>query len=999
MWVILTGSPLPKTCWGLRMFEPTDAPRLFALPPGADFARELVLGLKSRLSDQPPEAMARVELFLNTRRMQRRVESVFDDLGAGFLPRIRLITDLADPVDRAHLPRPTPALRRQLELAELVRKLIESDPGLAPRSAVYDLAQSLGALLDEMQAEGVTPEDIAALDVTDQSGHWERAQRFLQIVTRYFDPDSDAPDAATVNRMALDLRLRRWQIAPPQHPVVIAGSTGSRGSAFKLMAATASLPQGAIVLPGFDGDMPSSTWDVLCNNARNTEAMQGEDHPQFRFARLLDHMGVSHRDVAPWTDTPPPNAARNALVSLAMRPAPVTDQWRVDGPNLPPLPKATQSLTLVEAASPRDEARAIALRLRQAAEDKVTAALITPDRMLTRRVTALLDRWGILPDDSAGTPAQLTAPGRLLRHIAQLRVNGPTADALLTILKHPLCHMGADRGQHRLWTSELELFIRKTGIPYPDLPKLMSWKGADEAQDWLAWMNQCLLQPAVSGHDNLETHVTRHLAQAETICAGSRSGDASELWNRKAGETCRTAFDALLENAGFGGAISARDYADLVDNLLRAEEVRDRDAPHPHILIWGTIEARVMGAELVILGGLNEQSWPATPPADPWLNRRMRQQVGLLLPERRIGLSAHDFQQAIGAKDVWLSRAVRSEDAETVPSRWLNRLTNLLRGLPETGGPTALQEMQNRGKHWLRLGRALEKPIFAPPAPRPSPVPPVIARPNELSVTNIEKLIRDPYTIYGSKILRLQQLNPIQHAPNPMHRGTVIHKVFETFVSDSAQNGGPITEAALLSTARRILDAEVPWPTDRIQWRVRIEKIARWFVDNEIARQAAANPVLFEKKGAIEIAEPPFRITAKADRIDLNTRAEAFVYDYKTGTAPTKDQQLRFDVQLLVTAALILEGGFDAFTPRVVAEARYISLAGDGSEVPAPLGDCPPDRVIGMLRTLIEAYRHPDTGYTARNRMHKDIYGSDYDQLSRFGEWTVSDQAVKVRLT
>jgi double-strand break repair protein AddB len=981
------------------MFEPTRTPRVFGLPPGADFAHELVTGLKARLKDHPPDAMARVELVLNTRRMQRRVEAVFDSLGAGFLPRIRLITDLADPLDRTRLPKPTPQLRRQLELAELVRKLIDADPSLAPRSAVYDLAQSLGALLDEMQAEGVTPDDIAALDVTDQSGHWDRAQRFLQIVTRYFDPNSDAPDAAAVNRMALRLRLERWQIAPPQHPVIIAGSTGSRGSAFRLMTAVARLPQGGVILPGFDSDMPTSTWDVLRNDVRNTEAMQGEDHPQFRFARLLDKLDLSHRDVAPWTNAPAPCPARNALVSLAMRPAPVTDQWLLDGPSLPPLSDATKSLTLLEAASPRDEARAIAMRLRQAAEENVTAALITPDRMLTRRVTALLDRWGILPDDSAGTPAQLTAPGRLLRHIAQLRVNGPTADALLTILKHPLCHSGADRGQHRLWTSELELFIRKTGIPYPDLAKLKAWKGAEDAETWLAWMDMHLLQSAQAGHQPLGDHVAQHLAQAEAICAGSTCGDASELWNRKAGETCRAVFDALLENSGFGGAITARDYADLVDNLLRAEEVRDRDAPHPHILIWGTIEARVMGADLVILGGLNEHTWPDAPPADPWLNRRMRQQAGLLLPERRIGLSAHDFQQAIGAREVWLSRAARSEDAETVPSRWLNRLTNLLRGLPETGGRDALKAMKARGDEWLELGRILEKPIPAHPALRPSPVPPVIARPNELSVTNIEKLIRDPYAIYGSKILRLQQLHPIQHAPNAMHRGTVIHKVFEEFVSDTAKNGVPITEETLLSVAHRILEAEVPWPTDRIQWRVRIEKIARWFVENERTRQAIAKPALFETKGGIDMANPPFRVTAKADRIDLNDRAEAFVYDYKTGIAPSKDRQLQFDVQLLVTAALILEGGFDEFSPRFVADARYISLAGDGAEVPAPLEECPPERTMAMLRSLIDAYRHPDTGYTARNRMHKDAFGSDYDQLSRYGEWTVADPAQKVRLT
>ena len=981
------------------MFDVTDKPRVFGLPPGADFAQDLVLGLTLRMVGQSPEAMARVDLYVNTRRMQRRIETVFASLGAGFLPRIRLITDLADPLDRINLPKPVPALKRQLELAELVRKLIEADPGLAPRSAVYDLAESLGALLDEMQAEGVTPDDIAALDVTDQSGHWERAQRFLQIVTHYFDPDSDTPDAAAVNRLALRMKLSRWEDVPPQNPIIIAGSTGSRGSAFQLMTAAAKLPQGAVILPGFDSDMPDSTWDVLRNDVRNTDAMQGEDHPQFRFARLLDRLHMRHSDVARWAPTPPPSAARNALVSLALRPAPVTDQWLSDGPNLPPLAEATQSLTLLEAASPRDEARAIALRLRQAAEDQTTAALISPDRMLTRRVSALLDRWGILPDDSAGTPAQLTAPGRLLRHIAQLRVNGPTADQLLTLLKHPLCHSGADRGQHRLWTSELELFIRGKGIPYPDLPQLMAWKGTDDAQEWLNWIDRCFLQPAVMTQQPLGEHVTQHITQAQSICAGSKSDDASELWNKKAGETCKAAFDTLIENAGFGGTISARDYADLVDNLLRSHEVRDRDAPHPHILIWGTIEARVMGADLVILGGLNEQSWPGSPPADPWLNRRMRQNAGLLLPERRIGLSAHDFQQAVGAKEVWLSRAVRSEDAETVPSRWMNRLTNLLRGLPDTGGPHALNEMQARGDVWLTLGRVLEKPIPTPAAPRPSPVPPVRVRPVELSVTNIEKLIRDPYTIYASKILRLRPLHPIQHAPNPMHRGTVIHKVFEEFVSDTAKSGVPISEQTLLSTARRILDAEVPWPTDRIQWRVRIEKIAHWFIENEQARQSTAAPVLFESQGAMDIADPPFRITAKADRIDLNDRSEAFVYDYKTGTAPTKNQQLQFDVQLLVTAALILEGGFDGFNPRFVSEARYISLSGNGSEVPAPLDECPPDRTIGMLKSLIQAYRDPDTGYTARNRAHKDSFSSDYDQLSRYGEWTAADPAKKVFLS
>ena len=979
------------------MFEPTQVPRVFGLPPGADFARELVTGLKHRLKDQPPDAMARIDLILNTRRMQRRVEAVFAEGEPGFLPKIRLITELGAPADLARLPKPVPALRRKLELAELVKRLIEADPKVAPKAATYDLADSLAALMDEMKAEGVSPAVIAGLDVSDQSGHWERALRFLNIVTKY-DAQEAKPDAAEINRQVLDAMLSRWNHSPPTHPVIFAGSTGSRASAFQLMIAVSRLPQGAVILPGFDHDMPKSVWRVLRNNIANTEAMQGEDHPQFRFARLLHKLALPHTAIKRWTDAEAPNPARNAMVSLAMRPAPVTDQWLTDGPNLPPLGDATASLTLVEAASPREEARAIALRLRKAAEDGETAALITPDRMLTRRVSAVLDQWNILPDDSAGTPAHLTAPGRLLRQVAALSASDVTADALLAILKHPLCHTGADRGQHLLWTTELELFIRETGMPFPDLKQLSKWKKAEEAADWIAWIDANILRVPLAKNLQLSAVLETHLEKASAICAGSNSDDASELWAKEAGRTCKKILDELFESAGSGSVMTAQDYAGLIDSLLRSGEVRDRDAPHPQILIWGTIEARVMGADLLILGGLNEHSWPNTPPADPWLNRAMRQKAGLLLPERRIGLSAHDFQQAICAKEVWLTRAKRSEDAETVPSRWLNRLTNLLQGLRQSDGPQMLEEMRQRGEKWLMLAKAQETPIETSPAPRPSPAPPVASRPDRLSVTNIEKLIRDPYAIYASKVLRLYPLKPVQHAPDAINRGIAIHGIFEEFVSDTAENAEHVTVENLLSTARTILHDTVPWHADRLQWLVRIEKIAEWFVAQEMARRADARPVMFEETGGMDLTNPPFRISAKADRIDVTNLGEARVYDYKTGHAPTENEQKSFSIQLLATAAIIGAHGFTGLSPRRVSDAVYISLGSGGKEVRAPLGDCPPEKTLAMLQKLLMAYTDPAQGYTARNRMHKDVYGSDYDQLSRYGEWDASDAAVRVIL-
>ena len=313
------------------MFD-TAGPRLFALPCGADFPAHLVLGLQERLAGQPPQAMARVQLYVNTARMRRRVTDLLTASGAALLPRIHLITDLAKD---AALPPAVPPLRRRLELAKVVAGLLQAQPDLAPRAALYDLSDSLAKLMDEMQGEGVLPEAISRLDVSNHSAHWSRTQRFLEIIAPYF-ADTTAPDAEARQRLAVLRLAAKWQAKPPADPVIVAGSTGSRGTTALLMQLVAGLPQGALVLPGFDTDLPAPVWDALA------EPMTSEDHPQYRFRHLLDLMQLSPTDVRPWRDAPPPDAARNRLVSLALRPAPVTDQWLLEGPLLPDLLPATQ---------------------------------------------------------------------------------------------------------------------------------------------------------------------------------------------------------------------------------------------------------------------------------------------------------------------------------------------------------------------------------------------------------------------------------------------------------------------------------------------------------------------------------------------------------------------------------------------------------------------------------------------------------------------------------
>ncbi len=457
------------------MLEASDRPNVFAIPPGADFPKALVDGLRERFANDPPEALARVELVVNSARMQRRVRDVFDKGPAGLLPRIRLLSDFGGAAFASDIPAAVSPLRRRFELVRLIAQLLETQPDLAARASLFDLADSLATLMSEMNGEGVTADDIEALDISDQSGHWERSLAFFGIARRFLETVDDMPDSEARQRLVIERLAERWQTEPPDHPIILAGSTGSRGTTMLLMQAIAKLPRGAIVLPGFDDEMPDTVWDVLGGAMTGDgDALSGEDHPQFRFRRLMHMLEIAPGDVRPWLDIAPPCKDRNRLVSLALRPAPVTDQWLSEGPKLGPVDKATAQMTLLEAPSVREEAMAIALGLRQAAEEGRTAALISPDRALTRQVTAALDRWGILPDDSAGTPLQLSPPGRFLRHVSALFRQKLTSEALLTLLKHPLCNSSQSRNDHLLRTRALELRFGArellTPIPRPFAP-------------------------------------------------------------------------------------------------------------------------------------------------------------------------------------------------------------------------------------------------------------------------------------------------------------------------------------------------------------------------------------------------------------------------------------------------------------------------------------------------------------------------------------------------
>ena len=978
------------------MFEPSDTARVFALPPGADFPKTFVEGLRARFTGRPPQEIAQAQVIVNTARMARRMQMLFDDGPATLLPRIQLLGEFAN-TETVDLTKATSPIRQRFELIQLVTRLLEQQPDLAARASVYDLADSLANLFDEMAGEGVAVDTIEALDVTDQSGHWARAQSFFAIAKNFLDDLETAPGAEARQRRAIEAIIARWEIAPPQHPVILAGSTGSRGTMQLLMRAVARLPQGAIVLPGFDFDMSAETWAHL------STALESEDHPQFRYHALLKSLDLSTSAVRWWHEAPAPSSTRNRLISLALRPAPVTDQWLSEGPDLGDLLPATQDITLVEATTQREEALTIAARMRKAAEDGQTCALITPDRMLTRQVTAALDRWEIVPDDSAGQPLQLSPPGRFLRHVVALFHQKLTSESLLTLLKHPLTHSRQDRGKHLRFTRELELWMRRKSVTYPQSDTLIAWASTqkDDMSEWIAWLCACFCDQQKPNAD-MTTLLDAHVSLAEAIAGGPRTNDdvgSGGLWQEAAGRAATRLVADVKDHASVVGEISPTDYADLFGALLSRGEVRDRDAGHPQILIWGTLEARVQGADLVILGGLNEGSWPEAPSPDPWLNRKMRHDAGLLLPERRIGLAAHDFQQAVCAPEVWITRAIRSDEAETVPSRWVNRLINLLGGLPAQNGPEALSEMRGRAQVWLDRVRALETVPMVAPAKRPSPTPPSAARPKKLSVTEIKRLIRDPYAIYAKHVLRLRPLDPLMRTPDALLRGIVVHEVLEKLIKENRDKDLPITRARILEISETVLAQNVPWATTRALWLARLARVSDHIVHGEKRRRERGEPIAFEAEAKARIEELDFTLTAKADRIDRTKEGDLILYDYKTGAPPSKDEQIYFDKQLLLEAAMAEQNGFKDIDAAQVADAIYIGLGSIPKDQPAPLADSPTEKVWDEFSTLIGCYLEEGKGFTSRRAMQSERDEGLYDQLARFGEWDATDEPAPEELT
>jgi ATP-dependent helicase/nuclease subunit B len=1040
--------------------------RVFSVPVSVPFLRTVIAALvDGTLVDgfearAHPERLAQATLYLPTRRAGRMAREIFlDELktDAAVLPRIVALgaidedeASFADQ-DIREAFEISPAfgdLERRLLLAQMIaawaRGIKPDDPTQTPLvlggpASTLALAADLARLMDDMVARKV---DWSALDglvpeALDQ--YWQLTLRFLNTARDVWPNIRQAyhkiEPMARINQL-IEAETARL-VAQHQGPVIAAGSTGSRPSSAELLRVIAGLPQGAVVLPGLDTDLDDNAWQLI-GGVKNAEdkftTPPASNHPQFAMHALLDKFGIKRGDVEVLGEPAP--RGRDILVSEAMRPSNATAQWhrRLGEPGIvEKISLGMENLAVIEAANPEMEALAIAVAMREARYLNKSAALVTPDRALARRVTAALGRWNLEFDDSGGDALTDTPAGIFARLAAEAVANGLEPPTLLALIKHPLCGLGGAPGAFKNAVAVLELaLLRGTRPPAGSTglardfdrfrAELAKLRNGETSSLHGSEPRTKLKNEELDSAHGLITQLQAALAPLESLSA-SRPYDFAELATRhrevmmalsrdehgvamafegQPGSALASAFDELLGGQSQSGLmVQLGDYPEVFQTAFADRIVRRPEQTGAQLHIYGQLEARLTQSDRVILGGLVEGVWPPAPRIDPWLSRPMRHELGLDLPERRIGLSAHDFAQLLGAEDVILSHAAKVGGAPAVASRFLHRLEAV-------AGEARWEAAKAAGEKYVRFADQLDRPEKIEPIAQPAPRPPRATRPLKLSVTAIEDWLRDPYTIYAKYILRLSPLDPVDMPLSAADRGSAIHDALGEFTQTFATTLPDDPARALRGIGEKYFAPLMERPEARALWWPRFQRIATWFANWEIARRGNVAEIAAEIRGEIPIRlddARTFVLSARADRIEHRDDGTYAILDYKTGQPPTgKQVRMGLSPQLTLEAAILREGGFaDIPAGASVSQIAYVRLSGNnppGEQKPLELKikqsdqPQPPDAAAAEARTkleaLIRAFEDESQAYTSLNlSMWSNRYGS-YDDLARIKEWSAA---------
>lgn len=945
-----------------------------------------------------PEQLSKVVIMLPNQRSVRTVQEVFLRVSGGealLLPQLISLSDIDDGFvlrwgrlssqrlqSLYAIPPAISSERRIFLLMQLVNSYAKQQVFPAYSVQRVELAKGLASLIDDMHREQASWEALASLAPEEYAEQWQDTITFLELIGTQWPSilkEEGVIDPWDRRNQILAILAQAWRDNPPTFPIFIAGTTGSVPATADLMKVVGELEGGAVILPGFDSSLPVEESEEL-----------GDSHPQHGMYRLLERFQVSPKSVLDMDNGRGTGGyeGRLAWLQKALLPPRFTGEWRQSDVHFQ---HALKDMYYLECENSQNEAHVISLLLREALETAgKTAALVTTDRSLAERVKHQLKKWNIHIDDSAGVSLLSTPHGQLANALLEASAQPLSPVSILALLKHPLFRMERPAAEVRSLARALEREVLRGVKPGSFTAVREKLKPESELSAFVEEVEQVCHSIAsyitsgklfaVTEFLSVFARVLEHISRTEEGRSLFHSGDEADHMAR---------FMEALYQAASGIEMEGYDITDCVRAFLRQTTYRPAYGTHPRLQILSPMESRLQQFDLVVLGAMNEESWPQAAESNPWLNRVMMKHFGLPSPEQKIGLLAHDFVQLAGSGEVVLTRSVREGGAVISPSRFIVRMEALLE-LAHVAGREAWKA--HPVLEWVNQEL---RDIDAKPCRQPAPTPPVSARPRSLAFTRIERLLRDPYSIYAQYILRLKPLDDLEQALTMREFGVIVHDAFDAFAKQNGWKQAQPKEWLLHYVAEALKQYGEGLGVYAL-WKPRFEQIAEWFL-----AQPYAERVLSEVRGEWVIATPAgdFKVFGTVDRIDLSEHGLT-VLDYKTGQPPSqKEIALGLANQLLIAAVMVEEGAFgDEAQHKPIESLEYWHLKGgrDGGAITAikPAKDSSLGDMISHTRDalprLIALFDQQEMAYLSLPDWRNRPRYNDYEHLARISEWASS---------
>lgn len=932
--------------------------RISTILPGQPMASIAARHVLARLGDRLAEAV----LLLPTRRacsLMRQALVAELDGQTILLPRILPLGDLEQelpgllPPERldalAAIP---PAMPEWQRLSLLMKQVIAFEQYLQPGvdtsfSHALGLAQDLAGLQDLFVRAGqpLTMEALRGVDIpAHYAQHWESSLQFLSIVAASW-PDLEREEGsiiASARQMQLAILVAEtWEAAPPAMPVFAIGSTASQPVTARLLRAVAHAPQGEVILPGLDPSVAPERWQCVAAG-----------HPLFHLKSFLDGLPMQPAEVALLDGQEP--SATAALWLAALECNDQVAHWR----DWPP-PGAPDAIRILPCAHGEEEARVLALLIREGLELGKRTALITPDEGLMQRVGAHLARYGIVPDRLKQGTLAATETGSLWLALLRFLDDPARVLPLLSLLRHPLLVP-----QWQSWLTAAEPAFRGLVQHGPgQLPRL-----APELRD----APEYTAASAFVRH--LHALARRRFSVSEWLeHLGALAGMGGE-----GAEAVAEALDGL-RGADLLGPIDLEAFAALVNEALADDWRGGIHEGHPGIAMLTPVEARLQRFDRVLLANMQDQHWPGLARPSAWLNLAQQQALGLPGAEEHASLMAHDLLLLGSQAELFLTYPEREQGSPATRSRFIERLAAFL-------AVHGIAERALHAPHYLAWAHALyAAPAYEPASP-PRPCPPASRRPQAMAASALDYLTTDPYTLYARYVLGLRELDPLDAEPEARELGTLVHEAMRLLGDYWNQHGQPADEAALDRILQQALAPFAARAEARLFWHQRLSRTLAYVNEREGERRLASPHVAVEAPitRPLDLGDSTLTLHGRMDRLETGPQG-ARIGDYKTGEAPKPKAVMEGQALQLLAYALLLEiegepiGGIDYWElPAGRRPGTIHAIEGEALREAD---------LLARLHETLTQFMDPATPLLARPTGASERFTNPYDGLTRYDEW------------